>query len=232
MAGSRRHTVQASPNLTQMIENAQHGEARTPISASSSAESAMPAIKLSDACTNFTDQLPSDYVVYAGGAYQGKTTGGSPQVAHSTGRFDVYVNVPGKPVVLALGAYEPSAWHIKAAPTTRIVGVLVSGYHTQSIVEMPPNTPALSISYDSKSPCGYFYVSRDSASRAAVTIRRILGRAAESYSLASDGKIDIGWSPTARSASATPQGQTPPQPSTTIERRIDQNGRVIYSEKR
>jgi hypothetical protein len=87
-------------------------------------------VKVSDACTVFTGQLPADYVLYAGGAYSGsKLDFQIDQSGHEATRFDVFVNEPGKNVVLALGAYEPSVWNIRWSPGTVVAGVFVSGYH-------------------------------------------------------------------------------------------------------
>ena len=40
-------------------------------------------------------------------------------------------NQPSAPVVLMLGSYEPTVWNIGWSPGTRILAVLVSGYHAQ-----------------------------------------------------------------------------------------------------
>ncbi len=149
-------------------------------------------IKLVDACTNFVERLPSDYVVYAAGEYQGRQQGGVSSNGHPTGRFEVVVNLPGRPVVLALGAYEPSIWNIRWAPGTRVVGVLVSGYHTQTVFGLSQEVPVLNVSYESKSPCGYFYLTRENASQADASLRKILGRSAQRYVLAMDGRVDLG----------------------------------------
>lgn len=179
------------------------------------------AIKLVDACTNFVERLPSDYVVYAAGGYRGRQQGTvSSTRGHSTGSFDVVANLPGRPVVLALGAYEPSIWNIRWSPSTKVVGVLVSGYHAQIVPGLPQEVPVLNISYESKSPCGYFYLTRENAVEADASLQKILGRSAQRYMLAMDGRIDLGAAISVSSPSV--------QSNSKIERHIDQNGRVEY----
>jgi len=177
-------------------------------------------IKLVDACTNFVERLPSDYVVYAAGGYQGRKLGGGSSNSHPTGHFEVVANLPGKPVVLALGAYEASIWNIRWAPGTKVVGVLVSGYHSQMILGLSQDVPVLNVSYESKSPCGYFYLSRENPSQADASLRKILGRSAQRYVLAMDGRIDLG----PETSSSSPSVQS----NSKIERHVDKNGRIEY----
>lgn len=186
---------------------------------SGSVEASRP-IKLVDACTNFVERLPSDYVAYAAGEYQGRQQGGVSSNAHPTGRFEIVVNLPGRPVVLALGAYEPSIWNIRWASGTKVVGVLVSGYHTQMVFGLPQEVPVLNVSYESKSPCGYFYLTRENAIQADSSLRKILGRSAQRYVLAMDGRVDLG---------PELSGSSPPvQSNSRIERHVDKNGRIEY----
>ncbi len=177
-------------------------------------------INLVDACTNFVERLPSDYVVYAAGDYQGRQLGGATSKGHPTGRFEVAVNLPGRPIVLALGAYEPSIWNIRTASSTKVVGVLVSGYHTQMVVGLPQEVPVLNVSYESKSPCGYFYLTRENASQADASLRKILGRSAQRYVLAMDGRIELGPEISGSSLSVPSNSK--------IERHVDKNGRIEY----
>ena len=78
--------------------------------------------------------LPKSFVVYATGGYSGKRQNFQiDQSGHQATQFDVAVNEPQKPVVLILGAYEPSVWNIGWSPGTKIIAVLASGYHKQVI---------------------------------------------------------------------------------------------------
>lgn len=119
-----------------------------------------PEASASSAVCGFADlALPADAVVYAAGAYAGRKAGFQiDQSGHEATRIDVAVNSPGRPVALMLGAYEPTVWHIGWSPGTRILAVLVSGYHRQAVAGLPPAVPLLNSSYDNRGPCGYFYV--------------------------------------------------------------------------
>lgn len=150
--------------------------------------------KIVTPCSGFKDSLPDDYVLYAGGSYSGRKLGYQiDQSGHEATGFEVSVNLPGQSVVVALGAYEPSVWNIHKGADTRILGVLVSGYHRQQIKGIDPNTPVLNSSYEDKSPCGYFYVSED-VRKADHTLRTILGKSAVSYHLAANGRLNFGAS--------------------------------------
>lgn len=150
--------------------------------------------KIVTPCSAFKDALPNDYVLYAGGSYSGRKLGYTiDQSGHEATGFEVSVNLPGQSVVVALGAYEPSVWNVHKGAETRILGVLVSGYHRQQIKGIDPNIPVLNSSYEDKSPCGYFYVSED-VRQADETLRTMLGKSAASYHLAVDGKLNFGAS--------------------------------------
>lgn len=192
----------------------------SPSSTKSFSSGAARVIKVVDACTNFVERLPSDYVVYAAGAYQGRKQDNLFTNGRATGRFDVYANFPGEKVVLALGAYEPSVWNVRWAPATTVVGVLVSGYHTQTVLGVPRDVPVLNVSYESKSPCGFFYMTREAVGQVDVSLQKILGRPARRYVLAMDGRIDLGPEMSAVLPSV--------QSNSKIERHVDKNGRIEY----
>ncbi len=50
-----------------------------------------------------------------------------------TGFADVYVDRPGKTVVLFVGAYETAAWSVTASPGTKLQRVVASGYEPQEV---------------------------------------------------------------------------------------------------
>jgi uncharacterized membrane protein len=150
-------------------------------------------VKVSDACTVFTGQLPPDYVLYAGGAYSGsKLDFQIDQSGHEATRFDVFVNEPGKKVVLALGAYEPSVWNIRWSEGTVVAGVFVSGYHRQAVAGLGSEVPVLNASYDNRSGCGYFYLDRNDVAKGDALMRKLFGRSAQTYFLASGGQVTFG----------------------------------------
>lgn len=150
-------------------------------------------VTVSDACTVFAGQLPPDYVLYAGGAYSGsKLDFQIDQSGHEATRFDVFVNEPGKKVVLALGAYEPSVWNIRWSQGTVVAAVFVSGYHRQAVAGLGSEVPVLNASYDNRSSCGYFYLDRNDVAKSDAMVRKLFGRSAQTYFVASDGQVTFG----------------------------------------
>ena len=137
--------------------------------------------------------LPDDFSVFAAGAYSGRAAGYQiDQSGHEATRIDVAVNSRQKPVVLLLGAYEPTVWNIGWSAGTRIVAVLVSGYHRQAIAGLPAHTPVLNSSYDNRGPCGYFYVSNDQLPALNPVSRRLFGRAVDMAYVAKEGYVLVG----------------------------------------
>ena len=58
-------------------------------------------------------KLPEKFAVYAAGAYSGrKISFQIDQSGHDGTQIDVAANSPEKPIVLLLGAYEPTIWNI------------------------------------------------------------------------------------------------------------------------
>ena len=155
--------------------------------------SSLPPIRVTNACTNFSNRVPKDAVIYAGGAYSGRKLGYQiDQSGHEATVFDVFVHNPGRNVVLALGAYEPSVWNIRWSPGTVVAAVLVSGYHRQAIAGVDDNVPKLESSYDNRGACGYFYFDSANPHQADSMVRTMFGRSADTYYLASNGRIDLG----------------------------------------
>lgn len=153
---------------------------------------AVPQQQVNDECAQWAAQLPADYEVHVAGAYQGRDLG-SPLGSsnHPATAFDVTVNVPGRNVVLALGAYEPSVWTVRQSPATQVVGVWLSGYHAQQITDLPAGTPLLNASYEQGSKCPYFYVGADDRSRVLDALVQVLGQTPASYVVASEGRATI-----------------------------------------
>jgi len=88
---------------------------------------------------------------------------------------------------------------------------------------IPKNIPILNATFESKSPCGYFYMKRENANEADAVINRIFGRSAKIYLLAMNGQIDLG--------SAGSGTSIFPSSTAKIERYIDENGRVGYRQE-
>ncbi|KAF0813145.1 hypothetical protein IGB42_02546 [Andreprevotia sp. IGB-42] len=138
-------------------------------------------------------KLPADFAVFAAGSYGGRPLAYQiDQSGHEATQIDVAVNNPGKPVVLMLGAYEPTVWHIGWSGRTNIVAVLVSGYHRQVVAGLEKRVPVLNSSYDNHGPCGYFYVSTDHLEPLNPMAKRVFGRAVDMVYPASKGKVVVG----------------------------------------
>jgi hypothetical protein len=146
-----------------------------------------------DACSQFIERLPSEFVLLAGGEYAGRKLGFQiDQTGHEATGFDVVANMPGRSVVLVLGAYEPSIWKISRESRTHIAGVFVTGYHRQVVAGLGAGTPVLNSSYDEKGPCGYSYFARNKAEEMDTHVRRVFGRPAQTYFVASNGQLVMG----------------------------------------
>ena len=99
---------------------------------------------IANECTKFQEKLKQkQFEVFATGAYSGQSS--EYQIdnsGHQAHWMDVAV-MNTKPVVLILGAYEPSIWRIKWEPNTVIEGVVLTGYHDQKILGLPKSVPVL-----------------------------------------------------------------------------------------
>jgi hypothetical protein len=138
-------------------------------------------------------KLPSDFAVLAAGAYSGrKIPFQIDQSGHEATQIDVAVNSPDKPVVLMLGAYEPTIWNIGWSAKTKILAVLVSGYHRQAVAGLEKSVPQLNSSHDNKGACGYFYVSGNDLSRLNPMARRVFKKPVDMVFLAEKGRVVIG----------------------------------------
>ncbi len=138
-------------------------------------------------------RLPTDFSVFAAGAYSGrKISFQIDQSGHEGTQIDVAVNSPDKPVVLMLGAYEPTIWNIGWSKGTNILAVLVSGYHRQAVAGLEKNVPQLNSSYDNRGPCGYFYVTNDNLSALNPMAKRVFGRPVEMVFPAEKGRVVVG----------------------------------------
>ncbi len=134
-----------------------------------------------------------DVLVYAAGAYAGRALDHPiDQSGHQATQIDVAVDEPSAPVVLMLGAYEPTVWNIGWSTRSRIVAVLVSGYHRQVIAGLPPTVPRLISTYENEGPCGYFHVGEDNLGALNPIARRVFGRPVARAFIARDGSVAVG----------------------------------------
>ncbi|MCC7485329.1 MAG: DUF1311 domain-containing protein [Burkholderiales bacterium] len=143
----------AAPN--QQAERVSPSEALVPFRPSKSLAGVAPR-----SCEFQNLRLPAEFSVFATGSYAGRKLDWQiDQSGHSATQIDVAVNHPNQPVVLFLGAYEPTVWNIGWTQGTTILAVLVSGYHRQALAGLDPSVPTINSSYDNRGPCGYFYLS-------------------------------------------------------------------------
>ena len=144
-----------------------------------------PMVATEPASTNgcafpMLDAAKQPFKLYAAGAYSGRKLGFQiDQSGNEAGRIDVGVNRPGEAVALMLGSYDPTVWHVGWSRGTRIVAVLVGGYHRQVVTGLPRDVPVIVSTYDNKGSCGYFYVTADKASTLNPVARRAFGRSAD-----------------------------------------------------
>lgn len=156
--------------------------------------------------------IPDNAVVYAAGAYSGREAGfqidGS---GHAATQFDIAVNSKQRPVILMLGAYEPTIWNIGWSEGTRIVAVLASGYHRQVVAGLTNSIPVLVSSFDNKGPCGYFYIGKENNAALNPKARALFGRAVELvYPGDKKGRIVVG-DPLTASEKLITSSITPPE---------------------
>jgi len=88
--------------------------------------------------------FPEKFKIYGAGNYAGYQI--NKQIdssGHRATQFDIAVNSPGEPVVLLLGAYDPSIWNISWTEGTKILAVAVTGFSRQIVIGTPPDTPIL-----------------------------------------------------------------------------------------
>ena len=114
----------------------------------------------SDNCIFPQQELPQDFDVYAladfGGSPQGYQMRGD-NSGHVVGKINAAINYPSKPIVLMVGAHEPTIWNFKWTEGTNIAGVLATGKHPQAIAGLPKETPVVISTRNNGAECGYFY---------------------------------------------------------------------------
>lgn len=78
-------------------------------------------------------------------------------------KVEVVVTPQEYPVILALMAYEPIHWVVRAGPNVKIEGVILAGYHGQRVSGVLPSVPVDVYTHE-HSDCGkcqvgdgYFY---------------------------------------------------------------------------
>lgn len=137
--------------------------------------------------------LPNEAAVFATGAYGGRAVAFQiDQSGHEATQIDLVVNSPGRPVALILGAYEPTIWNIRRSVDTKILAVLVGGYHRQAVAGLDKRIPLLNSSHDNKGPCGHFYLTPENLGELNPVSRTVFGRAVDMYFPATKGYALVG----------------------------------------
>jgi len=131
-------------------------------------------------CSFPSGSLPAKFVVFATGAYTGKEIDFQiDQSGHQATKVDVVVNHTDSPVVLMLGAYEPTIWNIGWSDKTRIVAVFASGYHRQVLAGIPESVPYFISTYDNKAGCGSAYITAENPAGFDALSRKLFNRPVE-----------------------------------------------------
>ncbi len=137
--------------------------------------------------------LPADFTVFVAGGYRGVEQDFQIDDSGSAaGLFRVDVNYTAKPVVLMLGAYNPSVWQLRWTQGTRLVAVVLSGHHRQEIVGVPADLPQLTTTRANRGSCGSFYPGQDGQEFINPMARKLFGRPAEMIWPAKDGHVLVG----------------------------------------
>ncbi len=163
-------------------------------------------------CSYQNLKLPADAIVLAAGGYEGKRLDFQiDQSGHEATQIDVAVNSPTKPVILMLGAYEPTIWNIGWSSRTRIVAVLAVGNHAQRVAGVEARTPVLTSSREDSGPCnpsGYFSGNKISEGERALSQKLFLRDISDLYEVV-DGKVVVG-SPLSVTQKLVTSAHTPP----------------------
>jgi hypothetical protein len=138
-------------------------------------------------------KLSKDFVVFAAGGYSGKEMDFQiDQSGHQATKIDVIVNYTNKPVILMLGAYEPTIWNIGWSSKTKIIAVFAGGYHRQAIAGLKEDIPYLISSYDNKGKCGSTYISDKNQAAFDALSRKLFDRPVEKVFPANNGFVIVG----------------------------------------
>jgi hypothetical protein len=137
-------------------------------------------------------KLPQEFKVFAAGAYSGRKLSFQIDLSgHEGTQIDVTVNNPSKPVILLLGAYEPTIWKIDWSAKTKILAVLVSGNHRQVVAGLGKTTPVLISTHDNRGACDYFVIPAHLSPLNPLS-RRLFGRPVDMVFPANNGKVIVG----------------------------------------
>ncbi len=137
-------------------------------------------------------KLPKKFSIGGAGAYGGRVIGKQiDQSGHEATQIDITVSAP-EPIVLILGAYEPTIWNIGWTKKTKILAVIASGYHRQVIAGLEKKVPVLITTFENRNPCGYFYFAEEEIPKINELSTKLFGRSMDIASNAIKGSATIG----------------------------------------
>jgi hypothetical protein len=101
------------------------------------------------------------------------------------GAAAVYVDRPGKEVILVLSGYDPIQWEVDLSRGTKVREAILAGYHKQTVKGLPAGTPLVEFYYEGRTGLEYVRVPYRLDSRelrpAVRALHRITGREIASY---------------------------------------------------
>ncbi|MFV2058460.1 MAG: lysozyme inhibitor LprI family protein [Thiohalomonadales bacterium] len=159
--------------------------------------------------------LPRRFTVQALGVYEGgiSTNARLDRTDHQTKVVEVNVNRPDENVVLVLMAYDPVLWRIKRTPSTRIVAVLVGGYHGQGVTGVSKTIPLFINTRHGIKDCGLSDIAYKAGSRlirVSKLVEQMTGREIDHFSGKYTGRTEIiGDPPDDPSVFASDDGRKP-----------------------
>jgi len=138
-------------------------------------------------------KFPEEFHVYATGWYSGRVLDAQiDQSGHKASQFDIVVNSPRIPVVLILGAYEPSIWNVGWAKETKILAVVATGYHRQAVAGLPKETPILISTHDNGGLCRFTYLNGKNQTEVDMFAKSLFGKPTDAIYLAGGGRAVLG----------------------------------------
>jgi hypothetical protein len=110
-----------------------------------------------------------DAELHAIGVYEGDEK--------QNGRVNVRVTCIKRPIMLLLIAYKTVEWNVELDQGTRLLKVVLSGYHKQKVIGLPSTVSVISTSYDEGSPQYLYSYKTDLGAKA----KQLVGKKPKTY---------------------------------------------------
>lgn len=137
-------------------------------------------------------QLPADFALVAVGGKGYPLRFAIDDSGRPAQIIDVKVSRTDLPVVLVLGAREPTIWNVEQVRGSRVVAVLAGGRHRQALAGLDVDVPALIATRENRSACGQFVVEPAQRAQVDAWARRFFGRGVDALHQASRAEVTIG----------------------------------------